>query len=249
MEGVKFMSTLRPEGVFFSLICAVAIAVATPSTQIWIPSTDIQKFMNPHIGWDVYLGQAGTGAISNGGITIGVLPFKKLGLEIGVDYRDLSGDHQNPLYLNAKAGIPEDAFFKFMPAVAFGVYDLGFARGVNDYDLLYGLLAKTIWKLGRLSAGGYYAAGDTALMLNKDGEHEPGGFLVSWDRTMSEISDKLWLAVDFQGGTNGYGALSFGAAWMFAPNAGVIIGYDYYLNADALPGTITVQFDLNLFSQ
>jgi hypothetical protein len=214
---------------------------ATPSTQIWIPSTDVQKFMNPHFGWDVYLGQNGSGIISNGGITIGVLPFEKVGLEIGVDYRDLSGNHIYPFYFNAKLGVPEDALFKYMPAVAVGIYDLGFIKGKNDYNLLYGLLAKTLGPVGRFSVGGYYAVGDTLLMGYKDDEAKPG-LLASWDKA---ITDKVWASVDFQSGTNYYSAVSFGASWAFAPNASVILGYDYYLKKD-VPGTITMQVDFNL---
>jgi hypothetical protein len=228
-------------------ILIVFSSCATPSTQIWIPSTDAQKFFNPHLGWDVYAGQDGTGMISNGGLTIGILPFEKLGMEVGVDFRDLSGDHVHPLYFNAKLGIPEDALFRFMPAAAIGLYDLGPVKGVNNYSLLYGLLAKTLWRLGRLSVGGYYSLGESTLMHDKKGNMERGGVLLSWDRTLSEISDRLWCAVDFQSGTNGYGAVSTGVSWLFAPNTGVIVGYNYYLNTEALPGTITLQFDLNLF--
>lgn len=237
------MKTSRFITALFALLLTTTL-FATPSTQIWIPSTDVQKFLNPHIGWDVYVSQSGSGLVSNGGITMGVLPFEKLGLEIGVDYRDLSGDHVYPIYFNAKLGVPEDAFFKFMPAIAVGVYDLGFVKGKNDCNLLYGLLAKTLGPVGRLSAGGYYAAGDTLLMMNADSEHEPAGLLISWDRM---ITDKLWLAVDFQSGTNGYGAVSFGGSWAFAPNASLLLGYDYFLNAEAIPGTFTLQVDFNLF--
>ena len=61
---------------------------------------------------------------------------------------------------------------------------------------------------------------------------------------MSEISDKLWLAVDYQGGNNSFGAISAGAAWYFAPNVSVILGYDHYtLNVD---DTITIQLDIDL---
>ena len=62
---------------------------ATPSTQIWIPSTDVQGFGVIHLGWDSYIktkqdtvNHGFEGSVTNGGITVGVLPFKKLGLEI-----------------------------------------------------------------------------------------------------------------------------------------------------------------------
>lgn len=230
-----------------------SVLLATPSTQIWIPSTDIQGFLKPHIGWDVYLTNTGYGAISNGGITMGVLPFEKLGLEIGVDYRVLGGDHSKPIYLNAKLGTPEGAFFKFMPALAVGGYDFGFMP--NDamrYNILYGLAAKNIWKLGRFSIGGFKGAvgsdPDKTFYIPSDpAKVDDVGLLVSWDRVMSELSDNLWLAVDFQSGSSYYGALSFGASWNFAPNASVILGYDIYNDRDAVKPTFTVQFDLNAF--
>jgi hypothetical protein len=65
----------------FSVLFLVNVCFvnATPSTQIWIPSTDVQPFLKPHLGWDVYLNPYGSGLLSNGGITIGVLPFNKIG--------------------------------------------------------------------------------------------------------------------------------------------------------------------------
>ncbi len=241
--------------VVLSAVCAGVIGssalYATPSTQIWIPSTDIQGFLKPHIGWDVYSLNDGTGMISNGGLTMGVLPFEKLGLEVGVDYRAiLGGDQRKPIYTNAKIGTPEDGLFKYMPAVAVGIYDLGFVKDVNDYSLVYGLLAKNIWKLGRISAGYYYGAGSESLWMvpgDTTGKVERGGLLASWDRVITEISDKLWVAVDYQSGNNWYGALSFGVAWNFAPNVGVILGYDIYNNKDASVPTFTFQVDINAF--
>jgi hypothetical protein len=72
--------------------------------------------------------------------------------------------------------------------------------------------------------------------------------LLSWDRTISEVSDKLWAAVDYQGGDSALGALSFGLAWAFTPDTSVIFGYDVY-NNDKIAGanTCTVQLDINLW--
>ena len=79
-----------------------------------------------------------------------------------------------------------------------------------------------------------------------DGNKENDGVLLSWDRTMSEISDKLWLAADYQGGDNALGAFSFGASWAFSKNVSVIFGYDIY-NEKKLAGenTFTTQVDIN----
>ena len=82
--------------ILIGLLSMTTVVLATPSTQIWIPSTDIQGYLNPHFGWDVYLTNTGIGTVSNGGITMGV-PFKKVGLEVGIDYRDISGNHYYPV--------------------------------------------------------------------------------------------------------------------------------------------------------
>jgi hypothetical protein len=232
--------------------CCLSISFATPSTQIWIPSTDIQAFGKMHLGWDAYVNTQGSGVLSNGGLTIGVLPFEKVGMEVGIDYRDISGLHDDPLYFNAKIGVPEDAFFKFMPALAVGGYDFGIKKDVTTYNLVYGLIAKNIWKLGRFSIGGYKGAvgSDPKIMFyvpSNPAKVDDAGLLVSWDRTISELSDKLWLAIDFQSGYNGYGAASLGLAWNFASNAGVILGYDIYNDGKALKPTVTIQFDANLW--
>jgi hypothetical protein len=232
------------------VIFAVSNVSATPSTQIWIPSTDIQAFLKPHIGWDVYLGTETDGIISNGGFTMGVLPFKKVGMEVGVDYRDGAGNHKNPVYFNAKLGMPEDALFKYMPAIAIGGYDFGTKKDATTYNLGYAMIAKNIWKLGRFSVGGFKGAlgSDPALFaISSDSKtNDDKGVLVSWDRTMSEISNNLWLAVDFQSGKSAYGALSFGAAWSFSPIVSLILGYDIY-NNEAYKPTFTFQIDINAF--
>ena len=69
---------------------------------------------------------------------------------------------------------------------------------------------------------------------------------------MTEISDKLWLAVDYQGGKNYLGALNFGASWAFSKNVSVIFGYDIYNNKNAYyntnnqnANTFTAQVDIN----
>lgn len=230
-----------------ALVLFAGISYATPSTQIWIPSTDIQPFKKFHFGLDTYIKtkkQDGVyePTVTNIGLTVGVLPFEKIQMEVGIDFRDIGGDHTDPLYFNAKLGIPEDAMFKGSPALAFGGYDFGTKSDVTNYNIFYGLIAKTFRNVGRFSAG--YYTGNKDLLIDKDGNKDNHGLLLSWDRTISEISDKLWAAVDYQGAKNGYGALSFGVAWKFAPNVGVIFGYDIY-NENTYKPTATIQLDID----
>ena len=105
-------------------------------------------------------------------------------------------------------------------------------------------MAKTFPVIGRLS-GGYFAGNDKVL-VDETGSGDEKGILLSWDRTLSEISDKLWAAVDYQGTDSALGALSFGISYAFAKNASILFGYDIY-NESGTGGenTYTVQVDLN----
>jgi hypothetical protein len=243
------------------------IAMATPSTQIWIPSTDVQGFGTYHLGIDNYLRASGVPkSAPNGsaardanifdiGPVVGVLPFEKLQAEVGFDYLVNANEpnDNHPLSANFKIATPEDSLFKQSPAIAVGMYNIGpslssaVAPGVTSgQNIVYGLVAKTIPVAGRLSAG-YYRGSKKALVsdyttLKADND----GVLLSWDRTMSEISDKLWLAVDYMGGDNTNGSVNFGASWAFAKNVSVIFGYDVYTKKSiAGNNTFTTQLDIN----
>lgn len=223
-------------------------AMATPSTQIWIPSTDVKGFKEVNIGIDNYARtsnapDAGVNTLDIG-VTAGILPLDKFKVEVGVDYmtnnQPGTDASKKPIYMNFKAGVPEDAFFAGMPAVAAGMFGLNSASNALSTNVAYGLVAKTLPVVGRLSIGGYNGA-EQALGLQNT------GLLASWDRSMPEISDKLWLAVDYQSGNNFMGALSVGGSWAFSKQVSLIIGMDFY-NKIATGGkpTITTQLDINL---
>jgi hypothetical protein len=230
---------------------------STPSTQLWIPSTDFQKWKTMHLGLDNYIrtskidGIRGAGMFDLG-LTTGLLPFEKFQGEIGVDYLSMGDSNydNHPIYFNAKIGLPEEALFKGSPSLALGAYNFGLKKNLTNYNILYGEIAKTIPILGRVSVG--YYTGNDKLLVDENLKKANNGLLLSWDRTMSEISDKLWLAVDYQGGENYLGALSFGASWAFSKNVSVIFGYDIYNNKNAYyntnnqnANTFTAQVDIN----
>ncbi len=225
---------------------ASTTAFATPSTQIWIPSTDIQAFKTVHLGIDNYIrtsGKDGGANTTDLGLTVGVLPFEKIQAEIGIDYMEAGTNSvadKAPIYFNAKLGTPEDSMFKYSPALAVGAYNLGTKLGVTTQNIAYGLAAKTLPVIGRLSLGGFQGS-ETVL-----GSGQNKGVLASWDRTMSEISDKLWMAVDYQGGNSSLGALNFGVSWAFSKDVSVIFGYDIYNNVNTGgKNTFTTQLDIN----
>jgi hypothetical protein len=239
------------------MIVSFELAISTPSTQLWIPSTDFQKWKTLHLGIDNYLrmskinGVRGSG-IFDAGITTGLLPFEKVQGEVGVDFLSM-GDNtydDHPFYFNAKIGMPEDAMFKGSPAIAFGAFNFGLEKKLTDYNIVYGEIAKTIPVIGRLSIG--YFTGNKDLLVDENLNSSNQGLLLSWDRAMTEISDKLWLCVDYQGGKSYLGALNFGASWSFSKNVSVIVAYDVYNNNKAYynmnnqnANTLTFQLDIN----
>lgn len=237
-------------------LLAATAALATPSTQIWIPSTDVQAFKTLHLGIDNYVRAErrndGTRDpnVYDIGLTAGVLPFEKVQMEVGADYIAYGNSYDNyPLYFNAKLATPENALFTQSPALAIGGYGFGTNSKTGsalrtDQNMVYALAAKTIPLVGRLSAG--YFTGNDKVLLDQNGKKENDGVLLSWDRTISEISDNLWAAVDYQGGKSAMGALSFGVAWAFSKNVSLIVGYDVYNNKNiAGQNTFTTQLDIN----
>ena len=239
------------------LVMAVNVAKATPSTIIWIPSVDFQGFNSWHLGIDNYIrtqkdnGVRGAGMYDLG-LTAGVLPFKKFQAEVGIDYLSM-GDNvydDHPIYFNAKVGMPEGAMFKGAPAIAIGGYNFGLKNNLTNYNIAYGVIGKTIPFVGRLSVG--YYVGNEKLLVDGTGTKASSGMLASWDRPMKEISDKLWLAVDYQGGNNYLGALNVGFSWAFSDKVSVIFGYDiyndsktYYNSVNTNKNTFTTQLDIN----
>jgi len=192
------------------------------------------------------------------GLTTGISPFSKVQAEIGIDYLNM-GDNNileaknydlHPIYFNGKIAIPEDSLFKGAPAIAVGAYNFGTKATLTNYNIVYGLFAKTIPYIGRISAG--YYTGNKALLVDELGKASNSGLLLSWDRAVPEISNKLWLAVDYQGGKNYLGALNFGLSWAFSKNVSVIFAYDIYNNKNAFyntnnvnTNTFTTQLDIN----
>jgi hypothetical protein len=239
------------------LILSLQLLKATPSTQIWIPSTDIQGFKTFHLGIDNYIRTENINGVRGAGMydigpEVGFLPFKKLQGEFGIDYLSM-GDavyDKYPLYFNLKLGTGEDSLFKFCPAIAIGAYNVGLKKDLTNYNLMYGLIAKTLPVIGRISAG--YYSGNDKILLDENGKKANNGLLLSWDRTMTEISDKLWIAVDYQGGQSFLGGISFGFSWAFAKNVSVIFGYDLWSNKNVVYNTsnfnaksFTTQLDIN----
>jgi hypothetical protein len=270
---MKLGRILAAAGAVIAL--ASSVAMATPSTQIWIPSPDVKDFKAFHIDIDNYTRFSGKTANSLNpnlydiGLSAGVLPLENLKLEVGIDVLKSGFNDENfypadraPLYFNAKLGTPEDAFgIKGLPAFAVGAYNLGtYDKSIvsTRQNLAYGLVGKTLPVIGRLSAGGYYGSKRAlATGANPGNTNNNTGVMASWDRTMPEINDKLWLAVDYMSGNNANGEISFGAQWNFTKQiaviAGVVVFNPFYKLSPADGGmnpggrpAFTTQIDISL---
>lgn len=262
---MKFGRILATASAIVAL--ASSMALATPSTQIWIPSPDVKSFKDIHIDIDNYTRFSpkadGGPNYYNLGLGAGVLPFENIKLEVGVDFLTSNLQNNNtadnhPFYFNTKLGTPEDAFgIKGLPAFAVGAYNLG-TYDKNSIstrqNIVYGLVAKTLPVVGRLSVGGYHGS-ERALATSGNPRNNNSGILASWDRSMPEISDKLWLAADYMSGNNANGEISVGGSWTFSKQVSLVVGVVFFnpfynLSAGdngALPGgkpALTTQLDL-----
>jgi len=232
---------------------AAVCAHATATTHIWGPSTDVQAFNVWHITADYYLPTERTPAgarippVTNTGLTVGILPLTLLNAEVGIDHKSGLGPLDDyPLYFNGKIATPENGMAAFFPAVAVGIFDVGTRRDKTTNDVAYGEIAKTLGtmqrNLGRLSVGWF--TGNKSLLLDARSHTDDNGVIAAWERTMNEISPKLWLCMEYLGTQSSYGTFNFGGSWKFADNMDVLLGYDVYNNAD-LPPTFTVQVDVD----
>jgi hypothetical protein len=254
---------------FVLSFCCFNSVTATPTTLIWTPSTDIQPYGKIHFNADNY-----TPVKSRDhndiqlyvqqiyGPTFSLLsdkpennllgklwsPLGKIMAETGFDYKKGFGPALDkwPLYFHFKLGVPEDAYFKYMPAFAVGCYDMGYKPNFTNNNVWYLRGAKTInigkLNLGRFSAG--YFNGNARTLRDENGLRDNSGPMLAWDRVISEISDRLWLCVDYQGSDSAYGAMNYGFAWKFTNNVSAIVAYDTYNNPN-YKDTITFQLDID----
>jgi hypothetical protein len=213
--------------IALSVLCLLAsagVAGATPSTLIWIPSTDVQAEGTRHLGVDNYFPPGeGESLPVDVGLTLGARR-----VEYGFDW---FGGEADPLQFNGKVLLLDQPRSRVRAVV--GAYAVGTNRDTTGYDIVYALASKEL-PFGRVTAG--YGVGDRDLLAP---DHDM--VLLGWDRT---LNDRWWVAADYQSGKSAFGALSVGAAYTVAPNASVILGF-VDLRAPGSDDMITTQVDVN----
>jgi hypothetical protein len=213
----------------------VSVAFATPSTQIWNPSTDIQATGTFHLDIDNYftvddVSSGGYAFPTDVGLTYGALP----GFEIGVDsFLPQPNRSTSSLVANAKYGIPENGI---IPALALGGFNFG--SHSLDQNVVYGVAAKA-FSFGRLSAG-YFVGNDKAL-VDPSGNKDNAGPILTWDK---QVTDKFWACVDYAGTKSALGATFYGGSWAFSSNTSLLAAYGTFNNG-AKP-VVTTQLDINI---
>jgi len=218
------------------VVSSISAVYSTPSTQVWIPSTDIQDYKTIHLGIDNYftmftkLADGAYALPTDIGLTYGLFPQIEIGIDIfePTDY---------PLMFNFKISILKTKLSKYSTSVSFGGYYFGTEKDVSDLNVVYGLIGKKLGNIGRFSLG--YYKGNRKLLIPDD-----NGILFSFDRCIPEISEKLWFGLDYQGGKNSIGAFNFGFSWSFNEKVSLLVGYDIY-NISNIKNTITTQLDIN----
>jgi hypothetical protein len=239
-----------------ALLAFPAAAGATSSSTIWTNMTpDIQGFGIFHLGVDNYFTVArdaddGAGDFpTDVGLTVGILPFEKFRMEIGVDMLEPS---DYPWSGNFKMGAPEGALFQGSPALYVGMFGIGTENGVTDYNVAHFTIGKTLGAFGRLSAGPYI--GNDELLRDSRGEEEDTGFMVAWDRGFRPITDakgntfnRFVVAADYASGDNAIGGAAAGFYTYFSPDIALLVA-PVWFNDEAINGKwkLTVQLDINL---
>jgi len=218
------------------LLLAGIPLLATPSTLVWIPSTDVQSPNTVHLGSDSYIFTNGgnTAPFVDEGITYGLMPRVEVGVDSVSPFYNIKGEASNPLWLNAKLALIT-ASDKQPLALAVGAYNVSPQKNANA-QLLYGVGSYTLYGI-RLTAGGYQG---NKKVIGSDNS----GMLLGIDKSIG----KWWLGADYQSGDNAFGAWNAGIGYNFTDKISAIIGYDHY-NAPAIvgaKGSVTIQIDINL---
>lgn len=248
--------------IFCACMALSAPAFATPSSTYWTPMVmDIQPYKVVHLGIDNYFATTNKSrtedidrGVGNGsfptdvGLTMGVLPYEKIQMEVGIDALYPS---QHPYYFNAKIGAPEGALFKGAPALQIGIFNVGTTKDVTNQDIVYGVIGKTIPGVGRLTAGPY--SGNSKVLINANGEKQNTGYMVAFDRGFMPAKDSAgneynkWVfAADYASGKNALGGGGFGTYYYFTKDISLLTG-PVWFNEKAINGAWkwTTQLDIN----
>jgi len=241
---------------------------------------DVQPFGVWHLGIDNYfdVGRSTSSNVSSTGtqlplafptdvgLTVGILPFTKVNMEVGVDMlapiqficgalKDCPSVGDSLLF-NSKIGIPEGALFTESPGINLGIFNVGTVKNVTNMDIGDLIIGKTIPVVGRLHVGGYWGNAGSALMHEGGtlaGQVKNTGVMVGYDRGFVPVKDKdgneynkFILAADYASGKNFIGGGGVGVYFFFTKDISVLTGPVWFNDQD-INGRwkMTTQLDIN----
>ena len=230
-----------------SLVGFTTLVFATPSTSFWAPSTPyLQPFGVMHVTYDTYFRDNASYPVDTG-LTIGVLPFEKLQMEVGFD---LLQPGNYPVSFNGKIGSPENALFKGSPGWSFGAFNVGTKKDVTDTNVLYFMLGKTFPVIGEPEIG-FYNGLNKNLMLSSDGGEQRSGLMAGWfsPDIKAPYINKMVLTADIMTGSNALGAWGGGIYFYFTPQISLLTGPVWFFDREMQPGKAdflwTMQLDID----
>lgn len=253
MKKIKVLAVSMFVAVLFS-----SIAYATPSTTYWTTSTsDVQAYGVWHLGIDNYFtilkeDNTKAGSLTNApvfGMTVGVLPYEKLNMEVGVDLIEGTYDPADgknyPLFLNAKIGTPEGSLFEGSPALNIGMWNIGTKTDVTNYNIIHAMAGKTLPSdMGRIHVG-FYSGNDKLLIDATTGKANNSGLMIGYDKWL--VKDKFMFAADWATGKNAISGGGFGVYWFYTPSVSLLMG-PVFPDKDSYGGkdlVWTTQMDIN----
>lgn len=247
----------------FVIYLGVAEVSATPSTTYWTTSTsDVQAYGVWHLGIDNYFTLLAekspttggkSGSLNNApvfGLTVGVLPYEKLNMEVGVDmiegtYFDPADGKNYPLFFNAKLGTPEGSLFEGSPALNIGMWNIGTKTDVTNYNIIHAMVGKTLPSdMGRIHVG-FYSGNDKLLIDATTGKANNSGLMIGYDKWL--VKDKFMFAADWATGKNAISGGGFGVYWFYTPSVSLLMG-PVFPDKDSYGGkdlVWTTQMDIN----
>jgi hypothetical protein len=205
----------------------------------------VQRFGCLHLTNDLYVPskrppQAHLPTVTNLG-SLAVSTLKNLNLEPGRTTRRDTGLDSYPIYGNGRSAFPSPPSFG-TSRLAGGIFDAA-VNGRHYQRLVYGRRRRP---LGRSDGYQPDTSGNRKLLVDGNGKKDNAGVMVAWERTMPEITDRLWLCVDYMGTKSAYGTLNFGGSWKFTDAMVVVLGYEIYNDSRISPNTITIQADVDI---
>lgn len=208
----------------FLLLLATVLVMASPSTVVFMPSTDIQYDKTWHLGQAVFILRDESRTVTDQALTYGVSPR----IEAGVD---AFSPYTKPVVLNAKVLLTEPGVADV--PIAVGIYNVGAANTELDNRVAYIVGSKSTPAGYRISFGAYTAnenvVGDEHTGAMVGAEYSKG----SW-----------WYGADFISGQNAIGTANVAVCHNFTPTMGVLVGDTRY-NCGGIPDVYSVQFGVN----